>query len=71
MGQVCLADGYRGQGVFRGLYHTLREEMRHDFDFVATDVSRRNLRSMHAHAAIGFKEINQGSPWQVIVWDWT
>ncbi|MBY0243058.1 MAG: GNAT family N-acetyltransferase [Burkholderiaceae bacterium] len=70
MGQVCVADGYRGQGVFRGLYHKLREEMQEHFDFVATDVSRNNLRSMNAHAGVGFKEINQGSPWQVIVWDW-
>jgi GNAT superfamily N-acetyltransferase len=71
MGQVCVAEGYRGQGVFRGLYRKLREEMRDHFDFVATDVSRKNLRSMQAHAAVGFKEINQGSPWQVIVWDWS
>jgi GNAT superfamily N-acetyltransferase len=71
MGQVCVAGGYRGQGVFRGLYHKLREEMRAHFDFVATDVSRKNLRSMNAHAGVGFQEINQGSPWQVIVWDWT
>lgn len=71
MGQVCVAQDYRGQGVFRGLYRQLRDEMRPHFDFVATDVSRNNRRSMNAHAAIGFKEINDGSPWQVIVWDWT
>lgn len=70
MGQVCVAEGYRGQGVFRGLYHKLREEMQPHFDFVATDVSRKNVRSMNAHAGVGFREINQGSPWQVIVWDW-
>lgn len=71
MGQVCVAEGYRGQGVFRGLYHQLRAQMRDHFDFVATDVSRKNLRSMQAHAAVGFREINEGSPWQVIVWDWS
>ena len=70
MGQVCVADGYRGQGVFRGLYHKLRDTMRAHFDFVATDVSRKNIRSMNAHAGVGFREINDGSPWQVIVWDW-
>lgn len=72
MGQVCVAQAFRGQGVFDGLYDTLRTQMRPHFPLVVTEVSRLNQRSMRAHARVGFRPIGDdpASPWQVIAWDW-
>ena len=75
MGQVCVDGAFRGKGIFRKLYHALREQMRADFDCVVTEVSTRNERSMRAHQALGFKNVKdeslQTSEWRVIAWDWT
>jgi GNAT superfamily N-acetyltransferase len=72
MGQICVAPALRGQGVFRGLYDTMRQQMRDHFDFIATEVAFTNPRSVRAHQRVGFKSINEDSPdWQIIAWDWT
>ncbi|PFH12333.1 acetyltransferase (GNAT) family protein [Collimonas sp. PA-H2] len=75
MGQVCVGQAFRGQGVFRKLYETLRAQMRADFDFVVTEVSLQNPRSMRAHQRVGFRDIAEAdaepSEWRVIVWDWS
>jgi hypothetical protein len=75
MGQVCVGQAFRGQGVFRKLYETLRTQMRADFDFVVTEVSLQNPRSMRAHQRVGFRGIAgtdaEPSEWRVIVWDWS
>jgi len=75
MGQVCVDQAFRGNGVFRQLYQTLREQMRADFDCVITEVSLQNLRSLRAHERVGFKQIMEGgagaSEWRVIAWDWS
>jgi GNAT superfamily N-acetyltransferase len=77
MGQVCVAEAYRGQGVFDGLYEKLREVCRPDFDFVVTEVAARNVRSLRAHRRVGFQTLHTyddpttGEQWEVIVWDWT
>lgn len=72
MGQVCVAEGYRGQGVFDGLYAKLREVCRADFDFVVTEIAERNTRSMRAHERVGFETIHvypdstTGEMWHVV-----
>jgi RimJ/RimL family protein N-acetyltransferase len=77
MGQVCVAEGYRGQGVFDGMYHKLREVCSPVFDFVVTEVAERNQRSMRAHERVGFRTIHTykdellGETWKVVTWDWT
>lgn len=74
MGQVCVAEGFRGQGVFDGMYQKLREVCRRDFDFVVTEVAERNARSLRAHQRVGFETIHTypddttGELWHVIAW---
>lgn len=55
MGQVCVAGAFRGQGVFDGLYDTLKQVCRADFDVVVTEISTRNTRSLRAHERAGFQ----------------
>lgn len=72
MGQVCVAEAYRGQGVFDGMYGKLREVCHPDFDFVITEVAARNTRSLRAHERVGFEPVHiyedrqSGETWHVI-----
>ena len=74
MGQVCVAKAFRGQGVFDGTYHALREAYRRDYDFTVTEISQRNPRSLRAHRRVGFETLHvypEGDEtWEVVVWDW-
>lgn len=75
MGQVCVAEGYRGTGVFDGLYRTMAERYGTEFDFTVTEVAARNTRSLRAHARVGFQTLHvyddgtTGEEWHVIVLD--
>lgn len=57
MGQVCVAEPYRGQGVFDALYREHRASYGERFDCTVTEVATRNQRSMRAHARAGFEVI--------------
>lgn len=76
MGQVCVARAFRGQGVFDGLYRQLRDAYAAQFDFVVTEISQRNVRSMRAHRRVGFETLEvyhdaaANEDWAVVVWDW-
>lgn len=75
MGQVCVAKPYRGQGVFRGLYHDMRDRLSNHFDLVVTEISARNPRSIRAHEKVGFKTIHEftssdGEHWVIVGWGW-
>ena len=76
MGQVCVAQAFRGQGVFDGLYHRLRDCYAGAFDFTVTEISRRNPRSLRAHRRVGFETLHvypdpaASEDWEVVVWDW-
>lgn len=74
MGQICVAAGYRGKGVFDMLYHKHREVLAHKYDFVITEVATRNTRSMRAHERVGFQLLHtyrdELDEWAVIIWDW-
>ena len=71
MGQVCIAKGYRGQGVFRELYSFLKLELSKDYDAVVTEVSAKNIRSSEAHKAVGFelldKHTEAAEDWELIM----
>jgi GNAT superfamily N-acetyltransferase len=75
MGQICVAEGYRGRGVFDGLYRTMAERYRDRFDFTVTEVASRNTRSLRAHARVGFQTLevytdpDAGEGWTVIALD--
>ena len=74
MGQVCVAGGYRGAGIFDGLYHHHRLLFSNEFDFVVTEIASRNTRSMRAHERVGFKTIHyyqdKTDYWNIVVWRW-
>lgn len=76
MGQVCVAAGFRGLGVFDGLYRHLRTTCRTSFDFVVTEISHGNPRSLRAHQRVGFRTVHVhddpdgGAPWEIVAWDW-
>jgi GNAT superfamily N-acetyltransferase len=75
MGQICVAEGYRGKGIFDGLYRTMAGHYTDRFDFTVTDVATRNARSLRAHARVGFEGLEvftdpvSGEEWNVIALD--
>ena len=75
MGQICVAEGYRGMGTFDGLYRTMAERYRDRFDFTITEVAARNTRSLRAHARVGFETLHvypdatTGEDWHVMALD--
>lgn len=75
MGQICIAEGYRGKGIFAGLYRTMAERYGDRFDFTVTEVATRNARSLRAHARVGFQAVevytdpDTGEEWNVIALD--
>jgi len=74
MGQICVAQSHRGQGIFDGLYAAHKANLSTDFDLCITEVAVRNVRSMRAHERVGFRTIHtyqdHADLWNVVVWDW-
>jgi len=74
MGQICIAEKYRGQGVFELLYEKHKAINAKKFDFCLTEVSVKNIRSMKAHEKVGFKIIktfkDETDTWNILLWDW-
>ena len=72
MGQICIAERYRGIGIFDRLYRTMAERYGSHFDLVVTEVAARNTRSLRAHARVGFEPLHvypdgtRGEEWHVI-----
>ncbi|THD67571.1 GNAT family N-acetyltransferase [Robertkochia marina] len=74
MGQICIAEKYRGTGLFYALYNEHRKYYSPYFDHFITEVSASNQRSLRAHEKTGFKTIlnyyDQTDSWYLILWDW-
>lgn len=74
MGQICIDQDYRGQGLFQALYLKHKELYATQYDFCLTEVSTSNLRSMKAHHNMGFKIIHtfrdKTDEWNILLWDW-
>lgn len=72
MGQTCVAEAYRGMGVFDGLYAELFAACRGTFDVVVTEIAERNARSIRAHARVGFERLSvyadamTGETWHIV-----
>jgi ribosomal protein S18 acetylase RimI-like enzyme len=75
MGQICVAKAFRGQGVFDLLYQKHKAVYQDQFDFIITEVSVTNLRSLRAHQRVGFVTIDSYKDhideWEVVLWDWS
>ncbi|MBN8679600.1 MAG: GNAT family N-acetyltransferase [Chitinophagales bacterium] len=75
MGQICVAEGYRGMGVFDGMYAKMKEVCSKDYDFVITEIAERNTRSLRAHERVGFQTLHTFSDavanedWRVVIWE--
>ena len=75
-GQVCVAENFRGQGVFDGMYLAFKELWSPQFDCCVTEISQRNTRSLRAHQRLGFEVFHEYSDgifnetWDVVGWDW-
>ncbi len=71
MGQICIDKAYRGKGIFRGLYKTMKKSLGSSFELIVTEVDGRNKRSLNAHLACGFttkkKYQSDGRDWYLIV----
>lgn len=74
MGQICVAQGYRGQGIFDGLYLKHKTLFADKFDFCITEIATRNTRSLRAHKRVGFETIHtfqdETDLWEIVIWDW-
>ena len=76
MGQVCVAEGYRGQQVFDRMFQHHHEVYGDRFQMLITDISANNTRSLRAHSRVGFQTLHEfhdpaiGETWVVVVWDW-
>lgn len=55
MGQVCVDKMHREKGIFRGLYQYMQDVLQSGYDIIITEVDVKNIRSVNAHRAIGFK----------------
>ncbi len=75
MGQICVAEGYRGRGIFDGMYAKMKEVCQKDYDFVITEIAVRNQRSTRAHERVGFQTMHTFSDaianedWNVVIWE--
>ena len=72
MGQVCVKKGFRGQGILSGMYVEMQARMKEHFDYIVTEISTRNMRSLRAHQKVGFEEIHafrseDGEHWKIIL----
>ncbi len=74
MGQICISEAFRGQGIFEKLYLKHKEIYSGKFDICLTEVSVRNKRSMKAHERVGFQTIHtfkdKTDDWNILLWDW-
>jgi len=74
MGQVCIDKKYRRTGLFDQLYHKHKEIYSNQFDFIITEVSTRNHRSLRAHERVGFETLDsyhdELDEWAVVLWNW-
>ncbi|GAB3991059.1 hypothetical protein GCM10028807_20020 [Spirosoma daeguense] len=74
MGQVCVADGYRGQQLFDRMFQHHQEVYGNRYQLLITDISANNVRSLRAHARVGFESIHEfydstiGETWVVVAW---
>lgn len=73
MGQICISEDYRGQGIFTDLYLKHKEAYSDQFELCITEVSLNNVRSMRAHEKVGFETIysfeDETDNWNILLWD--
>ena len=75
MGQICVAEAWRGKGIVDVLYQGHRQFYHSRYDFLVTEISTSNPRSLRAHQKVGFAIIDThhdpAGHWDVVCWDWS
>ncbi|GAB3167280.1 GNAT family N-acetyltransferase [Telluribacter humicola] len=73
MGQICVDEAYRGQGLFDALYRKHSELYSADYELLVTEISTSNHRSQRAHERVGFRTIHTHvdhvDNWNIVAWD--
>ena len=74
LGQICVDQRYRGQGMFEELYKAFAERFADKYDLAVTEVGANNPRSLHAHttkAGLDIAETYQGNgrEWYILIFD--
>jgi hypothetical protein len=76
MGQVCIADDFRGQKIFDRMYHKQHQLYGDRFQLLITCISDKNTRSLRAHTRVGFQVVHSfknsvsDENWNIVLWDW-
>jgi GNAT superfamily N-acetyltransferase len=75
VGQVCIAEAWRGQGILDNCYAAYKKHFRDKYDFAITEILDKNKRSINAHKRIGFEDVHsypapEGNEWKIVVCDW-
>lgn len=75
MGQVCVAEEYRGQKLVDRMYKYFRGCYAIHYPFLVTAISPKNTRSLRVHERCGFDVAGTfhsptGHDWVIVVWDW-
>lgn len=75
VGQLCIAKKFRAQGLVEKLYAFFSTEMQIKYDFIVTDISQENPRSLKAHEKSGYKKVlhffdsYNNSNWDIVIKD--
>ena len=74
VGQLCVGKSHRGQGLVQTMYTYYKENFSDKYQYLVTDISQANLRSIKAHKKSGFETIGVieqvGTGWDIVLWDW-
>lgn len=73
-GPVCIGRSYRGQGLLRGLYETLQEEVVGQYDIGVAFVADDNPHSLRAHVdGLGMAHVGEfafsGKQYHILAFD--
>lgn len=74
VGQLCVGKSHRGQGLVQAMYNYYKEQFSQQYQYLVTDISQANPRSIKAHKKSGFETIGVieqvGTGWDIVLWDW-
>ena len=74
IGQVCVGKSHRGQGWVPKMYEFYKSLHSKNYQYLVTDISQANKRSIRMHQKIGFETIGVieqvGTGWDIVLWDW-
>jgi ribosomal protein S18 acetylase RimI-like enzyme len=74
VGQLCVGKSHRGQGLVQSMYTYYKEIFSQQYQYLVTDISQANPRSIKAHKKSGFETIGVieqvGTGWDIVLWNW-